>query len=65
MSYNNRVIEFGVNDGGVNGTGCFEIQEWADTTGFMNVRVAADLESADIWSDTKLCSLKMKLRLRT
>ena len=34
------LIEFGVNDRGGNGAGCFDIEEWADTTELTNVKVA-------------------------
>jgi len=29
-----------VNDRGGNGTGCFDVEEWADTTELTNVKVA-------------------------
>ena len=49
-----------MNDRGGNGAGCFDVEEWADTTELTNVKVAG-LEKC---SYLDRCSSELKPRLR-
>jgi len=49
-----------VNDRGGNGAGCFDIEEWADTTELTNVKVAGLGKCSYLVGERK----KMKPRLR-
>ena len=59
---NSPVIEFGVNDGGGNGAGCFDVEEWVDTTELTDVEVAGLGKCSFLVGEIR-CSSKMKPRL--
>jgi len=54
--YNNwvAVIEFGVNDRGSNGAGCFDVKKWADTTELTNVKVAEYWKCSYLFEERKV-----------
>jgi len=52
-----------MNNGGSNGTGCFEINIWADAAKLRNIWVAAFRKSRHLVKKVR-CSSKMKPRLR-
>ena len=42
------VIKFRMDNGGGNGAGCFEVEQWADTAKFTNVIVAGFRKCRDL-----------------
>jgi len=57
------VVKFGVDNGGSNGRGCFEVKVRTDAKKLTNV-IIAGLREGEIWSEKEGCSSKMKPRLR-
>jgi len=47
------VIKLGMNDGGGNGAGCFEVKVWADTAKFTDVIVARFRKCSDFVREGK------------